>query len=250
MQAVILAAGRGRRLSSLTFSIPKPLIEVVGKPILGYAIEALENTGVNEILIVTGYKAQCIKNYVLQEVSYKGKIVCLYNPNYKKENAHSLLVSYPYISKYPFLLLMGDHLFSSELILKTVNQSHLGGNFLAVDFNPDPYKLKEATKVLVDEEGKIKAIGKQLKRFNGVDTGFFVLLEEVFIMAEDLVKKKGNCKLSDVFNHLIKYGSGLKACDVSGCFWMDVDTIEDLKRAENLLLRKIPQWQKELYPGT
>jgi len=238
MQAVILAAGDGGRLAPLTLFTPKPLVKVLGRPMLDYTVKALEKAGVKDVTIVTGYKSWRIKEYLISEAPYNAEIVLVYNPEYEKGNAISLLASQSYIRSYPFILAMADHLLSPELILKALRQSRSGGNFLAVDFDPDPKTVEEATKVLVDREGRIKAIGKDLPQFNGVDTGLFVLSEEIFSAIRCIVKEKGDCELSDALNYLIKHGSGLRACDVSGCFWMDVDTFEDLRWAEIKLIRE------------
>lgn len=232
MQAVILAAGDGGRLSPITLFQPKPLVKVGRKPMLDYTVEALEKVEVRDIIIVAGYKAWQISDYVARKAPYKAKITLAYNPEYEKGNAISLLVSYELIQDYPFILAMADHLLSPELIVRALQQSYPGGNFLAVDFNPEPRIVEEATKVLVDREGNVKAIGKNLEYFNGVDTGLFILTPEIFTAVNRVLAEKGDCELSDALNYLINHGSGLKACNVSGCFWMDVDTLEDLNWAE------------------
>ncbi len=248
MQAVILAAGDGGRLAPLTLFTPKPLIKVLGRPMLDYTVEALERAGVKEVIIVTGYKSWQIKEYLSSEAPYKAKIILAHNPEYEKGNAISLLASYSYIHSYPFILTMADHLLSPELVSEAIHHSRSSGNFLAVDFDPEPRIVEEATKVIVDEEGKVRAIGKDLPRFNGVDTGLFILSEEIFSAIKCVVKEKGDCELSDALNYLIKHGSGLKACDISGCFWMDVDTFEDLKWAEIRLIREAKNARRDYLP--
>jgi choline kinase len=249
MQAVILAAGDGGRLAPLTLFTPKPLVKVLGRPMLDYTVEALERAGVKDVIIVTGYKSWRIKEYLLNEAPYKAEIILAHNPEYEKGNAISLLASHGYIRSYPFILTMADHLLSPELISEAIRQSRSGGNFLAVDFDPEPQIVEEATKVWVDGEGRIRAVGKDLPQFNGVDTGLFILSEEIFSAIKCVVKEKGDCELSDALNYLIKHGSGLRACDVSGCFWMDVDTFEDLKWAEIRLIREARNARRDYIPA-
>ncbi len=249
MQAVILAAGDGGRLAPLTLFTPKPLVKVLGKPMLDYTVKALEKAGVKDLIIVTGYKSWRLKEYLLNEATYNAKIILAHNPEYEKGNAISLLASHSYIRSYPFILAMADHLLSPELISEAIRQSRSGGNFLAVDFAPEPRIVEEATKVLVDEEGRIRAIGKDLLQFNGVDTGLFILSEEIFSAIKHIVKEKGDCELSDALNYLIKHGSGLRACDVSGYFWMDVDTFEDLGWAEIRLIKEARNARRDYIPA-
>ena len=62
MKGLILAAGRGKRLSPITDTRPKPMIPIGGKPILQYIIENLKENHVNEITIVVGYKGEMIRD--------------------------------------------------------------------------------------------------------------------------------------------------------------------------------------------
>ena len=58
MQAIIMAAGKGSRLSELTQGNPKPFIELHGKKLIEYNLEAVQKIGVKEIILVTGYKEE------------------------------------------------------------------------------------------------------------------------------------------------------------------------------------------------
>src|SRR5262245_45205559 len=60
-KAVLLAAGRGTRMRELTNDLPKPMIEVRGKPILEHIIEGLRNAGVVQFLLVGGYRAEVVR---------------------------------------------------------------------------------------------------------------------------------------------------------------------------------------------
>ena len=63
MKAVILAAGEGIRLRPITYSRPKPMIPLLGKPLLEHIILGLNSIGINHILIIVGYKQEIIKEY-------------------------------------------------------------------------------------------------------------------------------------------------------------------------------------------
>ncbi|MFW6183797.1 MAG: sugar phosphate nucleotidyltransferase, partial [Chloroflexota bacterium] len=63
-RAIVLAAGRGKRLIPYTNQCPKPLLEVDGRPILSYVLEALSAAGVQEVCLVAGYLGQQIESYV------------------------------------------------------------------------------------------------------------------------------------------------------------------------------------------
>ena len=62
-KAVILAAGRGTRMRELTAELPKPMIEVRGKPVLQHIIEGLRDAGIRDCLIVVGYRADAVQDF-------------------------------------------------------------------------------------------------------------------------------------------------------------------------------------------
>lgn len=62
-KAVVLAAGRGTRMKELTEDVPKPMVEVRGRPILDYIVEGLSDNGIREILLVVGYREEVIRGH-------------------------------------------------------------------------------------------------------------------------------------------------------------------------------------------
>ena len=74
MQAIILAGGRGKRLSPITDYIPKSLIPLQNIPIIEWQIKYLKKFGVNEIVICTGYKSKMIENFIAMKNNFKTKI--------------------------------------------------------------------------------------------------------------------------------------------------------------------------------
>jgi NDP-sugar pyrophosphorylase family protein len=63
VKAVLLAAGRGTRMRELTADLPKPMIEVRGKPVVQRTVEGLREAGVREFLIIVGYRADVVQNF-------------------------------------------------------------------------------------------------------------------------------------------------------------------------------------------
>src|SRR6266705_2197650 len=70
-RAVILAAGRGTRMRELTADLPKPMIEVRGKPVLQNIVEGLRDAGVRRFLIIVGYRAEAVQNFFGDGSRYK-----------------------------------------------------------------------------------------------------------------------------------------------------------------------------------
>src|SRR5437588_6531710 len=70
-QGVILAAGRGTRMRELTADLPKPMIEVRGKPVLQHIIEGLRDGGVKRFLVIVGYRADAVQNFFADGARYE-----------------------------------------------------------------------------------------------------------------------------------------------------------------------------------
>src|ERR1043165_8817753 len=62
-KAVVLAAGRGTRMREMTADLPKPMLEVRGKPVLQYIVEGLRDAGVRKFLIIVGYLAEIVRDF-------------------------------------------------------------------------------------------------------------------------------------------------------------------------------------------
>jgi len=236
MLAVILAAGCGERLLPLTRTSPKPLIPVLGKPLLRYTIETLREAAVEDLIIITGYLNHSIQEYFGDGSEFHVKIRYAYNPVYKNGNGTSLKVAQELLAEdEPFLLLMSDHLIDVNIVNKAArNVEHKP--LLCVDRQPRyPLQIKDATRVLVNSEGYIVNIGKDITRWNGVDTGVFLLDNNIFEVMEQAEKSSHFVTISDCIKGMITNGKPLWACDVSRLFWLDVDTVDDLKNAELIL---------------
>ena len=73
--AIILAGGIGIRLAPITQTIPKPMVEINNKPVIGYILDHLLAYGINNIVISIGYKADIIKNYVRNNQGKRANII-------------------------------------------------------------------------------------------------------------------------------------------------------------------------------
>ncbi len=230
-RAVILAAGLGSRLAGED-SVPKPLREVAGVPLIVRIIRALERGGIREIGIVIGYLGEVLKNG-LSGREMRAKLSFFDNDEYEKPNGTSLLKARDFVTG-PTLLLMSDHLWSPRL-LKSVASCQIGPqeSVLGVDYRIDDcFDLDDATKVQVQGD-RIARIGKSLDRYNALDTGLF-LITPALIEALDAVNGPEGCSLSEGVAALASKGR-MKAADVGDATWIDVDTPEAHAEAERLL---------------
>ena len=219
MDAVILAAGLGRRMGGK----PKGLLRIAGREILYRTMTLLQKNGIERFLIVTNRQYAPLYREFVEKHGFKVKLVI--NPEPEKGNGHSLHLAKEHVSG-RFVLVMSDHVYSEAFIERAV-----GGMGLIADRKPRWIDVGEATKVRV-LEGRVEEIGKGLKNWDAVDTGFFVLDDGIFKITEALeAEKSGEYSLSEVIKR-----AGIKVTFVDGLGWTDVDTPEELNRARKMLV--------------
>ena len=156
MKALILAAGVSRRLYPHTYNTPKCLLEVGGKPIINYQLEALSELGIKDITMIVGYHREMLienveKNFPMINFNF------IINHHYFETNtAYSVYLGKEALSK-EHLLMNADVVYPKELLSKLYYSSF--ENVLAVDVKSCG---REEVKVIDGGQNKITAIGKDL----------------------------------------------------------------------------------------
>ena len=108
MRAMILAAGRGSRLSPLTDKTPKPLIKVAGETLIEYQIAAIKKAGISEIVINTGWLGQKIMDYLGTGSRYGVRLEYSVEPSDGLETGGGIYQALPLLGSQPFLLCNAD----------------------------------------------------------------------------------------------------------------------------------------------
>jgi len=238
MKALIIAAGKGSRLQAAAKEKPKPLIELLGLSLIERVILTAKQAGINEFIIVVGYLGEKIKEKLGDGGKYKAKITYVQNEEWDKGNGVSVLKAKDLLKKERFFLLMSDHVFDVK-ILKELKREKLkeDESILVVDKAPRKYiDLEDATKVII-RGNYIQDIGKEIKDYNGVDCGIFLLSPLIFEALEESIKANDET-LSGGIRILAKSGK-MKAFDVKGQFWMDIDTKKNIVEAEKNLCESL-----------
>jgi 1L-myo-inositol 1-phosphate cytidylyltransferase len=231
-ECLILAAGNGSRIASVSGGVPKPLVPLRGIPLLEHVMTSCQEAGITKFVIVVGYRASLIRRW-FDERSFDGiSVTLIENPDYHKANGVSALAAKDELHN-PFLLLMSDHIFEPKTA-KGLAQQPLADDevILAVDHNVDRvFDLDDATKVKCEGD-HIVDIGKDLARYDALDTGMFLCSPALFHRLE-LAKRDGNCSLSDGMCQLAREQK-LRAFDIGDAHWQDVDSPEALAHAESI----------------
>ncbi len=235
-RAVIIAAGDGDRMGELTRDRPKVLLPIndKGEPMILSPIRALAAAGIRNIAIVVGYLADEVRHSLGDGSQYGANLHYVENPDYLGGNAISVWRAKSWTTGEPVILCMGDHIIETNILWRLLSTKVITDT-LCVEYRPTlNHNIEEATKVALFEDGGIRYIGKELRRWDALDTGVFLLTERFFNTVEELARLRGNnIEISDVICFMVARGHRFNTCDVSSCSWMDIDIEEDLKLARS-----------------
>jgi choline kinase len=230
--ALILAAGNGSRLAACAGELPKPLVPLLGKPLLERVMCGACVVGIEKFVIVLGYRGHAIREWYENRPFGNVDVAWVENPDFrKKNNGVSVLCARDLIQE-PFLLLMADHIFepatAGALLRQSLDKNEV---ILGVDRKIESvFDLDDATKVRLEGD-RIVDIGKNLKRYNALDTGMFLCQPVLFDWLESAMID-GNCSLSDGLRMMAQNRS-FKGFDIGEGRWQDVDTPAALDNARN-----------------
>ena len=235
--AVILAAGSGSRLRAVTNNLPKPLIDIAGRPIFFYIIGALEKAGIETVHLVTGWNSDALLTGVKPLVPSRMKLNPVHNPDWQKQNGISLLVAASHVRS-AFVLTMGDHLFDSAIVDLVIRKADASATNLAVDRKLDSiFDLADAMKIKTKHD-RVVRIGKNLTDYDAIDTGLFVCSPEIFVYLEQ-AKRDNDCSLADGVGLMAAAGK-VRTIDIGDAWWQDVDSSETLAQARKVIATKTP----------
>jgi CDP-L-myo-inositol myo-inositolphosphotransferase len=243
MKCLIIAAGKGSRLQQRGDS--KPLIPILGIPLIERVIRTTLEAGVDEFYVVIGYQGERTRLFLERLAERLAiRITPLVNEDWEKDNGLSVLKARDVLHQ-PFLLLMADHLFDPNLV-RPLTRLTLGDGEIAlgVDGNiRNPLvDMEDVTRVKMEDDGsmeskKIRDIGKGLADYNGFDTGIFLCTPAIFEALEQSQEKDGDTTLSGAVRLLAADGRA-KAIPIDG-FWIDVDDPTAFQKAEQALLKRL-----------
>lgn len=241
-KAIILSAGQGSRLGHLTDDRPKCLIEFNGRTLLDRQLDALAANGVDDVVVVTGFRDDQIEAALKRRGDAGPKVRTVYNPFYKvADNLGSLFVAREEIAG-DVLVWNGDTLVSEELMARVVGNRDQDGICITID-RKDGYD-EDDMKVVVDDAGRLHAIGKRLNladvnaesigllAFRGAGAQTFRHAIERAIRSSE-----GTTIWYLRVIHQIAQEAPVWTLDIQGEEWGEVDFPEDVESAQALTER-------------
>ena len=237
MIGVILAAGMAKRLRPLTDACPKCLLKIGERTLLQRTVDAMIAAGINELVVVTGYRAEMIRDFLTQHYPAL-TIHFIHNGDYEhNNNIFSLWMTRPYTDGKDFLLSDSDILFDPALIRAVLAAE---GNALALNRHECG---EEEIKVIVDSENRIMELSKtcSIEQAIGESVGFEKMTASystaLFKELEQMIEHEG---LIDVFyerafERLIPQGHTFRIVDTTQFFSIELDTPEDFENASQLI---------------
>lgn len=233
-QAIILAAGNGDRFQNGS-SENKLVRPVLGVPLIIRTLDSAARAGIRLIDLVLGYQAETVRRLVIREKPASITVRFHLNPRWHEENGLSVLAARAHLADGRFALLMGDHLFESETLMRLLaTPAEPDESLLAVDRRLAPPSVtEEATRVRLDPDSRVVAIGKMIEPFDALDTGLFVCASSLFRALDDSCAA-GDTTLSGGVRRLAARGL-VRGIDIGDRTWFDIDTVADLENAEGVL---------------
>ena len=238
MKTVILAAGAGSRLKPLTDHIPKCLLKAGEKSILEMTIENLLATGNTEIIIVTGYLENKIREFILDK--FPGiTVTFIHNSLFTStNNIYSLWLAKDEVIGDDMMMMDSDIIFDKQIITDLLNSGY--ENCLAMKRHE---VHDEEIKVKTDSEGRVLEIGKNVNPADaaGESIGIEIFgketLPELFGLLEQMVvtENKVNLFYEAAFQDLADKKKDLFVVDTTEYLCMEIDTREDLLLADELI---------------
>jgi len=237
MKAIILAAGRGSRMKTLTKNLPKCHVKLRGKKLIDWQLETLKNAGIDQIAIVRGYKKDDF-NYNLKYFE---------NNNWSETNmVMSLLTADEWLRKNTCVISYSDIVYSTDAVLrlKMVSED------IGITYDENWFKLwsarfrdplSDAETFKVDTKGLLTEIGNKPKTIEEVQGQFMGLLKiepsgwkKIFqLINQHTETEKAKMDVTTLLQKLIERGVNVSAVPIRDA-WYEVDSESDLQYYSSL----------------
>lgn len=244
MKAVILAAGEGKRLRPITSSRPKPMISLLGKPLLEHTIIGLKEAGIDQILLIVGYKEEIIKEYFKQALRHlEVKIEYITQQQYLG-TAHAVGYAKDFVKDEDFLMMYGDIFVDPQIfrcLLKKYKENEFEGLITLMKVkNPQDYGIIKLNSKGFVEDIIEKPFPEQ-NAGNLANAGIYILKKSIFKAIEKTERSiRKEYEFTDSMLILInQFGGKIISYIISDYFWNDIGLPWQLFEVNKFLLENL-----------
>jgi dTDP-glucose pyrophosphorylase len=234
-KAVVLAAGRGTRMRELTRDLPKPMIEVRGKPVLQHIVEDLRNAGARRFLIIVGYHAETVENFFGDGRHFNVAIEYAVQ-TVQDGTGRVVALASDFVGESPFILSYGDILISPANYGRVVNLPNNVEAIITVTRGED---VSKGGAVFLNEQMELVDLREKPKPGEATspwyNAGLYAFRQSIFEFIANLKpSQRGEYELTDAIRDLAHSGKKVKAIELTG-EWADVRDPEILARLNSKL---------------
>jgi len=229
MKVVILAAGEGKRLRPFTETMPKVMLPIANKPVLEYVFDAVKKCGIDEIIVVVGYKKEVIMKYFK---NYKDIKITYVIQDKQLGTAHALLQAKNKIDD-SFIVISGDNIIDSNSILKIINDESEYSILIKEHSHQSKYGVVFVEKTILKE--LVEKPKEEVGKF--ISTGIYKLPFRVFDEIEELTSQ-GIYSLSSVIQSIIEKNITINT--IIADLWMDIVYPWDFISVNEVMIHHFP----------
>jgi dTDP-glucose pyrophosphorylase len=229
-KAVVLAAGRGTRMRELTAELPKPMIDVRGKPVLQHIVEGLRGAGIREFFIIVGYHADAVKNFLGDGSRYN---VAVHYATQAVQDGTGRVVDLArdFVTDAPFVLSYGDILVHPANYKRVVDLPENAEAIITVTRGED---VSKGGAVFLNDKMELRDIREKSRPDETTspwyNAGIYVFRPSIFEFTGKLnLSPRGEYELTDAIRALAHSGKKVKALELTG-EWCDVRDPEILAK--------------------
>lgn len=235
MKVVIPLAGKGTRLRPHTYTTPKPLVHVGGRPVMSYILDDLRELGVEEAVFITGYMKETIEEYI--ETEYPELTSHFVEQKVQDGTAGAVKLAEPYIDE-DLLIIFVDTLFDADLsLVKRLPEDEAG-----VIWAKEVEDYQRFGVIVTDDDGYMKQIIEKPKdpisKLANIGLYYIrdweTLYEGIDETLESTLGPGGEYYLTDAFQYMIDHGAKIRTEEVAG--WYDCGKPETLIETNRHLL--------------
>lgn len=239
LKAIVLCAGEGTRLRPLTFSKPKHLLPVAGKPLLGHVLQSLADAGLREVALVVGHHPEAVQRYVGDGDQW-GIEATYITQDQPLGLGHAIKQTRGFVGDCPFVVYLGDNLLESGIndFVEEFRSDGMQASLLLKEVD-DPRKYGVA--VLDDQRRVLRLVEKPPEPPTNLAIVGVYAFEPIIFEAIDSIKPsaRGELELTDAIQYLVEHDMTVSARVVEG-FWEDAGEPLSLLRANRRYLDLMP----------